>query len=116
MKSFSIDTKGSLIIKVNSTKDRAIYHRCGCDINKPHGLGQEVTLRHLPIFGREVYLILKPRRYKCSNCNGRVTTTQQLSWYTRKSKSTINYDEHILLALINSTIKDVSIRHVLNVK
>ena len=110
IESFFIDNHGSLIIRVNSTKVGAICHKCGCDINKPYGFGQEVTLRHLPVFGRKVYLILKPPRYKCTNCTGKSTTTQQLSWYTRKSTSTKLYEEHILLSLINSTIKDVSIK------
>ena len=39
-----------------------------------------------------------------------MTTTQQLSWHQAKSPYTWPYEEQVLLELVNSTIKDVSIK------
>jgi transposase len=51
---------------------------------------------------------LKPKRYRCPHCDGGPTTTQQLSWYSPRSGQTKAYEKHVLLALVNSTIVDVS--------
>ncbi len=42
-----------------------------------------------------------------------MTTTQQLSWQRAKSPNTRPYEDHVLLEMVNSTIKDVSIKEAL---
>ncbi len=96
-----------LKIFVKSIKDGCHCHRCGKPIDDYYGLGQEITLRHLPLFGYKTYLVLRPKRYRCQTCDRQPTTTQPMDWYTGRSAFTTAYENDIMLALINSTIRDV---------
>jgi transposase len=105
-----IDNK-TLYIYLKSLHDRCQCHCCGQSIDHYFGQGQEIKLRHLPIFGYTTYLVIKPKRYQCQICDGKPTSTQQLDWYTPRSAFTKAYENNVLLSLINSTIQDVSIQH-----
>ena len=102
-----VNEHGDYIVTVESTKDSAICESCGAKITKSNGHGREIELRHLPILGHRLYIRLRPKRYKCPNCNGR-TTTQKLDWYEEKSPHTKAYDRYLMLQLVNSTVEDVS--------
>ena len=102
--------KGDIIITVKSTVVGTICHKCGRTITKPYGSGREITLRHLPILGRNVYIRIRPARYQCPYCDGNPTTTQKLPWYDERSPHTRAYEEHVLLELISSTVEDVAIK------
>jgi transposase len=97
-----------IFIHVCAIEEKTNCHQCGKEIDKYYGMGQEIKLRHLPILGHIVYIIIQPKRYLCENCPDRTTTTQKFSWYREKAKATKPYENHILLSLINSTIEDVS--------
>lgn len=101
----------TLKIYVKSTQEGTVCHRCGKPITTAYGRGREITLRHLPMFGYKTFIVMTPNRYVCQTCEGRPTTTQTLSWYTRKSTCTIAYEQDVLRSLINSTIHDVSLKH-----
>lgn len=98
------------IITVESTKKSTKCRKCKKSICKKHGYGEALLLRHLPILDRRVYIRIKPPRYLCEICDDRPTTTEQPDWYTRKSKHTKAYDEHLMRSLINSTVIDVSMK------
>jgi transposase len=107
-----LDEKNKVLnIFVKSTKDGCRCHCCGKPIDEYYGVGQAITLRHLPLVDYKTYLILKPKRYRCPWCHGQPTTTQTLSWYTPKSAFTRAYEQDILRALINSTIQDVHLKY-----
>lgn len=105
---------GSYEIWISSTKGGTECHKCGNWITKYHGKDRILTIRHLPILGHACYLKLEPRRYICPNCScgvgksGRVTTTESLSWYNSGNSLSLVYENHLLLELVNSTVKDVS--------
>ncbi len=105
--------EGDYLISVKSTKGGTNCRRCGRAIDQFHGHDKPIVLRHLPVFGRRVYIRIWPVRYRCPSCSGNPTTTQQLSWYRARSPHTKAYEEHILLCLINSTVEDVSIKESL---
>jgi transposase len=105
--SVQMNERGDYIITVESTLDGTICQHCGRKISKFHGHGRWIELRHLPILGRRVYVRLQPKQYECPYCNGR-TTTQTLDWYDSKSPHTKAYDQYLMLALVNSTVEDVS--------
>jgi transposase len=105
-----VTAHGEFIITVESTLTSAVCHRCGRTIHKPHGSDDWVTVRHLPILGRPVYLRYRPKRYRCNTCEGQPTTTQQLAWHTPNSPQTNAFDRHLLLQLVNATIEDVSLK------
>jgi transposase len=55
-----------------------------------------------------VYIEITPKRFRCPRCEGHPTTTQELSWYQRRSPNTTAYEQWLLRLLVNSTVTDVS--------
>jgi transposase len=98
---------GELILTVESTLTNTTCRRCGRTINQRHGVDEPRLLRHLPSFGRVVYLRIRPKRFRCPWCDGHPTTTQQLDWYDPNALHTKAYERHLILQLVNSTIADV---------
>jgi transposase len=103
-----INQHGDYIITVESIWQSTQCRKCKREISQFHGYDQEITVRHLSILGRRVYIKLQPKRYRCPYCDGKPTTTQQLDWYNARSGQTIAYEKHLLLQLVNSTMRDVS--------
>ena len=103
------DRNGSYIITAISTEKGTGCHKCGKHIEKPNGHAEWITLRHLDILGKQVYLRIRLPRFQC-DCDGRPTTTQQVSWFTRRSCFTKAFEEHLLLACVNSTVVDAAIK------
>ena len=99
---------GDYIITVESTLGNTHCRKCGREIDKFYGHDKWVKVRHLPILGRRVYLRHRPKRYECPDCAGKPTTTQVVDWHAPRSPHTKADDRHLLLQLINSTVKDVS--------
>ena len=99
--------RGDYIITVASTLKGTICQHCGRKLTKFHGHGRWIELRHLPILGRRVYIRLRPKQYECPDC-GDKATTQRLDWYESRSPHTKAYEQHLMLALVNSTVEDVS--------
>lgn len=108
--------RGEYTITIESLLEGTRCRQCGRQITDLHGVDEAITLRHLPILGRPVYLRLRPKRYRCPYCEGGPTTTQQLSWYTAKSPHTKAYEKYILLQLVHATIEDVSRKEDLGAK
>jgi transposase len=105
-----ITERGEFIITVESTLSSARCHQCGQEIHKSHGHDDWVTVRHLPILGRPVYIRYRPKRYQCERCVGHPTTTQSVAWHESNSPHTTAYDRHVLLQLVNSTVEDVRLK------
>src|SRR5207249_1237880 len=99
---------GEFILTVESTLTSTSCRRCGRVITEQHGLDQSRLLHHLPILGHPLYLRIRPKRFRCSFCQGQPTTTQQLDWYDPKAIHTKAYERHLIVQLINSTLTDVS--------
>jgi transposase len=99
---------GDCTITVESTLAGTKCRQCGREITELHGMDEAITLRHLPILGRRVYIRLRPKRYRCPWCEGGPTTTQQLAWYAAKSPHTKAYEQYLLVQLVHATIEDVS--------
>lgn len=95
------------IITVESSQSSIVCQHCGRNITKFQGQGREIKLRHLSIFAYRTYIHLSPNQAKCSHCDNKMTT-QSLAWYQPKSMHTKAYDQHLMLALIGSTVEDVS--------
>ncbi len=108
-----IDKGGNYIVTIKSTEKGTRCHKCGRAIHNPYGHDPLITLRHLPIFGKQVYIRMRPARYQCSYCDDTPTTTQRLSWYEPRSPHTKAFEKHILLACVNSTVWDVSIKEAI---
>jgi transposase len=98
---------GELILTVESTLTSTTCRRCGRTITQRHGLDEPRLLRHLPSFGRVVYLRIRPKRFCCPFCDDHPTTTQQLDWYDPNALHTKAYERHLIVQLVNSTITDV---------
>jgi transposase len=105
---------GEIIITIESTKETTVCQRCGKIIRKFHGYDDWVKIRYLSVFGHPTYLRYRPRRYRCENCDGHPTTTQRLDWHDPNSPNSYDYEQHILLQLINSTTRDVAVKEKLS--
>jgi transposase len=110
------NTRGECTITVESTLEGTRCRQCGREITDAHGVDEAITLRHLPILGRPVYLRLRPKRYRCPYCEDGPTTTQQLAWYSPKSPHTKAYEHYLLLQLVHATMEDVSIKEAIGYK
>lgn len=95
------------LIRVESIVNGTTCRKCGRAIEDFHGHDEPIQLRHLPLFEIPVWIELRPKRYRCRDCDGS-TTTQQLSWYQRRSPHTKAYEAWLLKLLINGTVSDVS--------
>jgi transposase len=102
-------------IYLHSTLEETHCHCCDQPIEHYYGLGQEITLRHLPLGEYQVVLVLCPKRYQCRRCEGHPTTSQTLPWYTPRASVTKAFEQQMLLELINSTLEDVSRKHAIGV-
>jgi transposase len=103
----AIEPQGWLI-RVESSQKGTTCRQCGQVIEEFHGYDKVVRLQHLPLFEVPVWIELRPKRYRCRDCEGGPTTTQQLDWYAARSSNTKAYEQWLLKLLINSTISDVS--------
>jgi transposase len=99
---------GAWLIRVESTLQETQCRKCGKTITEFHGFDASIRLRHLPVFEVPVYLEIRPKRFRCRDCEGDPTSTQVLSWYKRRSSHTNAYDQWLLKLLVNSTVHDVS--------
>jgi len=104
-------TEHEIKCDIESTRGYSICHRCGQKATKFFEHGETLTLRHLPICEKDVYLYLKTKRYRCPDCDGRPTTTERGEWYDADAKCTKAFAEFLLRELVNSTISDVSIKN-----
>ncbi len=102
--------EGDVVITVRGTADGTRCHKCGRETSKPYGHGEEITVRHLSVFGRGTHVRIRPRRYQCVRCDGKPVTTQTFSWHAPRSPHTVAYENHVLLQLVGSTVWDVSVR------
>jgi len=111
-----LSPRGDYTLTVESTLEGTKCRKCGQEIKELHGLDEGITLRHLPILGRKVFMRLRPKRYRCPYCEGGPTTTQELAWYTAKSSHTKAYEKYLLLQLVQATLEDVSLKEELGYK
>lgn len=98
------------MITVESRLETTKCGVCKQKVKCNYGHGAEIQLRHLPILGRETYIIIRPRRAQCRTCLHKPTTTQVLDWYTQRSSHTKAYDQYLMKQLIGSTVADVSLK------
>lgn len=112
IKTENVERKGSgeFVITVTGTADGTICHKCGREITKFYGYGRNTELRHLSVSGHKTYIRIRPKRYECPYCEGNPTTTQKVSRYESGSSHTNAYEEHIILAMVSSTVTDVSMK------
>ena len=96
---------------VVSTRGYARCHQCGQKATEFFAQGEQVSLRHLPICGRQVRLRFHTKRYRCAHCSGCVTTTERPSWSDAKGGYSQAFAEFLLLELVNSTVQDVARKH-----
>ena len=104
-------TEHEIKCDIESTRGYSICHRCGQKATKFFEHGETLTLQHLPICEKDVYLYLRTKRYRCLDCDGRPTTTERCEWYDADAKCTKAFADFLLRALVNSTISDVSIKY-----
>lgn len=104
----AINNKGEIVLNVKSTKTETPCHKCGKPATIRYGEAPELTIRHLPILDTPVYLVIKPVRYKCGDCDGTITTTEVYNWCKKGSHITTGLSDYLMRQMIHSTVEDVS--------
>ena len=104
-----ITRNNEIYIEVHSIRDVINCRKCGKNC-VAHGKGKKLTMRHLPIFGKKTFIVITPPRGKCEYCDKNPTTTQTLDWFEGNGRQTKFFEDHLIFALIHSTIADVSIK------
>lgn len=107
-----LNKENELLVYVKSIQEGTTCHSCGQHVCKPYGFDKEQRIRHLSVFGRVCYIVIKQPRYQC-HCKKKPVTTQRLSWRNKNSPHTISFEKHVLLSLVNSTIEDTRIKESL---
>ena len=107
---------GTVLIEVESTLQTTRCHCRGRDINRFHGFDRPIRLRHLPMFGRDVVIEIRPKRYLCPHCEGGPTTTQRCTGYDPHRPHTTAFEQGVLKRLIHGTVADASRQLGLGVK
>jgi transposase len=102
------DSKGNIILTVESKCSKTACHKCGKDATKRYGYGAIMEVRHTSVFDISVILRIKPVRYECDDCDNHTTTTEKYDWIAEGGKVTKGLEEYILRCVINSTIQDVA--------
>ena len=102
------DSKGNIILTVESKCSKTACHKCGKDATKRYGYGAIMEVRHTSVFDIPVILRIKPIRYECDDCDNHTTTTDKYDWLADGGKVTKGLEEYILRCVINSTIQDVA--------
>lgn len=77
---------------VELASDSAVCPRCDVRSTRRHSQ-TPIPVRDLPCFGREVYLLLPRRRFKCRHCDK--PFTEQLSFVEFGNSFTKRYEEYI---------------------
>ena len=98
---------GDILIRVPSLTESALCRECGNPALRFYGHGRETYLRHLPVFGHRSFMIIRPKRYQCTHCEGKPAVTQTLPWYSQNSPNTLLYENHILFSLVSGTASEV---------
>ena len=107
------DSQGNLTITVETTERSVACRVCGRTLMKRHGCDRPRELRHLPVFGKQCMIVYHPHRYICAFCDNSPTTTATPIWHKANSDFTVDYENHVLLELVNSTIADVCVKEQL---
>jgi transposase len=111
-----IEEDDTLLIEVESTLTTTQCHRCGREVEVFHGVDRPIRLQHLPVFGRKVFIEIRPKRYRCPYCEEGPTTTQRCAWYDPNRPHTNAFEQWVLKSLVHSTVADVSRQLDLGVK
>lgn len=109
----STDENGNPIIHVESAQEGCECPSCNRTIYHFHGYRNERIFRHTSIFGMKSYVKVRLKRFKCPYCDESPTVTQPLTFCHERSQFTIDYENHVLLQMINSTVSDVAIKEEL---
>ena len=102
------NTKGEIVLTVQSKCNKTTCHKCGKDATKRYGYGAIMEVKHTSVFDIPVILRIKPVCYECEDCENHTTTTEKYDWLAEGGKITKGLEEYILRCVINSTIQDVA--------
>ena len=83
---FDASTKKGCVVTVTSEQKGTTCQHCGKPIDKFYGYSKEITLRHLPILEKPVWLKIKPKRYQCPYCDNGPTTHRRAVGMTVKAR------------------------------
>ena len=101
------ETSRDIIAFGKTTESGTKCRICGILADRFHGYDEQRLVRHLSACGKLLYLAYCPARYQCTECDLQLpTTTATPSFHYVKSQFTYEFEQRILLELVNSTVVD----------
>lgn len=91
---------------VEPTLEMALCPDCGHASETLHDVGEPQMIRDLPIWDRQCWLRLTPRRFKCATCQD--TFVERLAWREAGRDYTIRYEQHIYQRARNEPINQIA--------
>lgn len=71
----NVDSKGNITFEVKSKEKGTHCHKCGKWTEKVHGFGETLTVCHVSILDKPVYLKIRVVRYQCEIIQRRQNAT-----------------------------------------
>ena len=69
------DKNEDIIITVETTESSTTCRLCKKKLTKRHGSDKPLKLRHTAVFATHTYIVYKPHRYICDDCDNSPATT-----------------------------------------
>lgn len=111
------ETADTITVYVRTTESSVPCKGCGNLTSCFHGHDSERRVEHTSVMGKHLVILYRPRRYICKRCNtDGITTTATPNWHDVKSMFTNDFEERLMVALINSTVLDVAKKHEVSEK
>jgi transposase len=99
---------GTRLSEVESPRRTAQWHGGGRESERCHGVDRPIPVRHLPAFGREVRIEIRPKRYRCPPGGGGPTTTPHCPGYDPNCPPTTAFAQAVLKRLVHRPVAAVS--------
>ncbi len=103
------ENQHKIMVYDTTTESEVACRVCGEITSRLHSADAPRQVRHLSVCGKYLYLLYRPQRYCCQHCpEGEVTTTATPEFHYAKSQFTYEFEQRLLLELVNSTVTDTS--------
>ena len=93
-------------LRVMSTSEAGVCPDCGKPSVKVHDSGEEQLIRDLPMWNKRCWLIYKPRRFECPECER--TFVERVMWKAPELNYTLRYEAHVYERVRRESRADVA--------
>lgn len=101
-----MESDTSIIISIKNKNDHVFCKECHINTNYHYDTRSEASkIRHSNYYGKNVFLLINKRRFKCRECNKIIT--EQINSLKPYQRTTNQFENNVLSALADATFKKV---------